>query len=74
MGRGKVQLKRIEDKNSRQVTFSKRRTGLIKKARELSILCDVEIALIVFSARGKLYQFCTELLSSLRSFLPRSLR
>ncbi|CAL5370418.1 unnamed protein product [Camellia sinensis] len=69
MGRGKVQLKRIEDKNSRQVTFSKRRTGLIKKARELSILCDVEIALIVFSARGKLYQFCTG--DSLRKVLER---
>ncbi|KAL7190205.1 hypothetical protein ACSBR2_022479 [Camellia fascicularis] len=69
MGRGKVQLKRIEDKNSRQVTFSKRRSGLIKKARELSILCDVEIALIVFSARGKLYQFCTG--DSLRKVLER---
>ncbi|KAM3753777.1 hypothetical protein ACB098_03G118000 [Castanea mollissima] len=57
MGRKKVVLKRIEDKSSRQVTFSKRRSGLIKKARELSVLCDVEIALFVFSSRGKLYEF-----------------
>ena len=57
MGRKKVVLKRIEDKSSRQVTFSKRRSGLIKKARELSVLCDVEIALCVFSSRGKLYEF-----------------
>ncbi|KNA08331.1 hypothetical protein SOVF_163550 isoform B [Spinacia oleracea] len=57
MGRGKVELKRIENNISRQVTFSKRRTGLLKKAKELSILCDAEIALIVFSSRGKLYEF-----------------
>ncbi|KAL4304286.1 hypothetical protein GQ457_10G026750 [Hibiscus cannabinus] len=57
MGRRKVEIKRIEDKNSRQVTFSKRRSGLIKKARELSVLCDVEIALVVFSSRGRLYEF-----------------
>ncbi|XP_007043954.2 PREDICTED: agamous-like MADS-box protein AGL27 isoform X1 [Theobroma cacao] len=57
MGRRKVQMKRIEDKSSRQVTFSKRRSGLIKKARELSVLCDVEIALVIFSSRGRLYEF-----------------
>ncbi|KAI4303484.1 hypothetical protein MLD38_039107 [Melastoma candidum] len=57
MGRGKTQVKRIENDISRQVTFSKRRTGLLKKAFELSVLCDAELALIVFSSRGKLYQF-----------------
>ncbi|WJZ81715.1 hypothetical protein VitviT2T_001538 [Vitis vinifera] len=57
MGRKKVELKRIEDKSSRQVTFSKRRNGLIKKARELSVLCDVDVAVLVFSSRGKLYEY-----------------
>ncbi|KAK8516786.1 hypothetical protein V6N13_080878 [Hibiscus sabdariffa] len=57
MGRGKVELKRIENKINRQVTFAKRRNGLLKKAYELSILCDAEVALIVFSSRGKLYEF-----------------
>ncbi|KAJ0980149.1 hypothetical protein J5N97_008404 [Dioscorea zingiberensis] len=57
MGRGKVELKRIENKINRQVTFSKRRSGLLKKAYELSVLCDVEVALIVFSNNGKLYEF-----------------
>ncbi|KAK8699477.1 hypothetical protein V6N13_115560 [Hibiscus sabdariffa] len=57
MGRRKVEIKRIEDKNRRQIAFSKRRSGLIKKARELSVLCDVEIALVVFSSRGRLYEF-----------------
>ncbi|KAG1354674.1 putative MADS-box transcription factor 17 [Cocos nucifera] len=57
MGRGRVELKRIENKINRQVTFSKRRSGLLKKAYELSVLCDAEIALIIFSSRGKLYEF-----------------
>ncbi|KAF3327681.1 MADS box protein [Carex littledalei] len=57
MGRGRVELKRIENKINRQVTFAKRRNGLLKKAYELSVLCDAEVALIVFSSRGKLYEF-----------------
>ncbi|XP_028769080.1 MADS-box transcription factor 6 [Neltuma alba] len=57
MGRGRVELKRIENKINRQVTFSKRRNGLMKKAYELSVLCDAEVALIIFSGRGKLYEF-----------------
>ncbi|KAG6678612.1 hypothetical protein I3842_14G089100 [Carya illinoinensis] len=57
MGRGKVQMKRIEDKTSRQVTFSKRKGGLMKKARELAMLCDVEVALMIFSDRVRLYEF-----------------
>ncbi|KAJ0791691.1 putative transcription factor MADS-type1 family [Helianthus annuus] len=57
MGRRKLEIKRIEDKSSRLVTFSKRRSGLFKKARHLSVLCDADVAVIVFSARGKLYEF-----------------
>ncbi|KAK4410759.1 Agamous-like MADS-box protein MADS1 [Sesamum angolense] len=57
MGRGKVELKRIENPTNRQVTFSKRRSGLLKKAFELSVLCDAEVALLVFSPSGKSYQF-----------------
>ncbi|CAH8383696.1 unnamed protein product [Eruca vesicaria subsp. sativa] len=57
MGRGRVEMKLIENKINRQVTFSKRRNGLLKKAYELSVLCDAEVALIVFSSRGKLYEF-----------------
>lgn len=64
-----MELKRIEDKSSRQVTFSKRRNGLIKKARELSVLCDVDVALLVFSSRGKLYQFSSG--NGLTSILQR---
>ncbi|CAN6678733.1 unnamed protein product [Malus baccata var. baccata] len=57
MGRGKIEIKRIENTTNRQVTFCKRRNGLLKKAYELSILCDAEIALIVFSSRGRLYEY-----------------
>ncbi|KAJ6882953.1 transcription factor CAULIFLOWER A-like [Populus alba x Populus x berolinensis] len=57
MGRGKVVLERIENKINRQVTFSKRRNGLLKKAYELSLLCDAEVALIIFSSHGKLFEF-----------------
>uniref|UniRef100_A0A0V0HPI5 Putative ovule protein n=1 Tax=Solanum chacoense TaxID=4108 RepID=A0A0V0HPI5_SOLCH len=57
MGRKKVEIKRIEDKSSRQATFSKRRNGLMKKAKQLSILCDVDVAVLVFSSRGRLFEF-----------------
>nr|UXR27441.1 MADS transcription factor SEP1a [Staphisagria picta] len=69
MGRGKVELKRIENKINRQVTFAKRRNGLLKKAYELSVLCDAEVALIIFSTRGKLYEFCSS--SSMLKTLER---
>ncbi|KAI3796580.1 hypothetical protein L1987_39258 [Smallanthus sonchifolius] len=59
MVRGKTQMRRIENATSRQVTFSKRRNGLLKKAFELSVLCDAEVALIVFSPRGKLCEFAS---------------
>ncbi|ANM66285.1 Transcription factor MADS-box superfamily [Arabidopsis suecica] len=57
MVRGKTEMKRIENATSRQVTFSKRRNGLLKKAFELSVLCDAEVALVIFSPRSKLYEF-----------------
>ncbi|XP_003592353.3 MADS-box transcription factor 17 isoform X2 [Medicago truncatula] len=59
MGRGKVIMERIHNKINRQVTFSKRRSGLLKKAFELSVLCDAEVALIIFSSLGKLFQYST---------------
>ncbi|CAF2264624.1 unnamed protein product [Brassica napus] len=60
MARGRVEVKRIENKVNRQVTFSKRKGGLLKKAYELSVLCDVEVALIIFSSSGKLYEFSSD--------------
>ncbi|KAI9200700.1 hypothetical protein LWI28_011863 [Acer negundo] len=60
MARGKVQMKRVENPVHRQVTFCKRRAGLLKKAKELSVLCDADIGLLIFSAHGKLYELATK--------------
>ncbi|KAG4398564.1 hypothetical protein AAZX31_08G063600 [Glycine max] len=68
MGRGKIVIRRIDNSTSRQVTFSKRRNGLVKKARELSILCDAEVGLIVFSSTGKLYDYAS---TSMKSVIER---
>ncbi|KAJ7537505.1 hypothetical protein O6H91_11G008500 [Diphasiastrum complanatum] len=59
MGRVKLEIKKIENPTNRQVTYSKRRNGLIKKAYELSVLCDIDIALLMFSPSGKLSQYAT---------------
>uniref|UniRef100_A0A0D9W3C8 MADS-box domain-containing protein n=1 Tax=Leersia perrieri TaxID=77586 RepID=A0A0D9W3C8_9ORYZ len=59
MGRGKIAIKRIDNATNRQVTFSKRRGGLMKKARELAVLCDADVGLIVFSCTGRLYDFAS---------------
>lgn len=68
LGRGKIEIKRIENTTNRQVTFCKRRNGLLKKAYELSILCDAEVALIVFSSRGRLYEYSN---NSVRATIDR---
>ncbi|KAK8586173.1 hypothetical protein V6N13_130695 [Hibiscus sabdariffa] len=64
MTRQKIEIKRIVNTAARQVTFSKRRRGLFKKAHELSTLCDAEIALLVFSATGKLFEYSSTRFSS----------
>lgn len=57
MAREKIKIKKIDNITARQVTFSKRRRGLFKKAQELSVLCDAEVSLIVFSSSGKLFEY-----------------
>ncbi|XP_053406164.1 myocyte-specific enhancer factor 2A-like isoform X2 [Mercenaria mercenaria] len=59
MGRKKIQISRIVDERNRQVTFTKRKFGLMKKAYELSVLCDCEIALIIFNSANKLFQYAS---------------
>ncbi|KAJ8768861.1 hypothetical protein K2173_023856 [Erythroxylum novogranatense] len=68
MTRQKIQIKKIDNITARQVTFSKRRRGLFKKASELSTLCDAEIALIVFSSTGKLFEYSN---SSVKQVIER---
>lgn len=68
MTRKKIQIKKIDNISSRQVTFSKRRKGLFKKAQELSTLCDADIALMVFSATSKLFEYAS---SSMEQVIER---
>ncbi|WVZ23130.1 hypothetical protein V8G54_001674 [Vigna mungo] len=68
MTRKRIQIKKIDNISSRQVTFSKRRKGLFKKAQELSTLCDADIALIVFSATSKLFDYAS---SSMQQVIER---
>ncbi|KAL8262396.1 hypothetical protein R6Q59_023745 [Mikania micrantha] len=70
MVRTKVDLKHIEDVQRRRVCFSKRRTGLMKKAHELSVLCNADIGVVVFSAAGKLYDFASSS-SSIQQIIRR---
>lgn len=81
VGRRKIPIEYIQDDRSRQVrtatndvpptrhvmqvTFQKRKTGLMKKAMELSKLCNCRIGLIVFDANGKIYDCKTEDMTSL---------
>ena len=59
MGRKKITITRISDERNRQVTFTKRKFGLMKKAYELSVLCDCEISLIIFNSQNKLFQYAS---------------
>ncbi|KAL0367920.1 UNVERIFIED_CONTAM: MADS-box protein SVP [Sesamum calycinum] len=68
MAREKIQIRKIDNVTARQVTFSKRRRGLFKKAEELSVLCDADVGLIIFSSTGKLFEFAS---SSMKEILER---
>ncbi|KAJ9674002.1 hypothetical protein PVL29_023514 [Vitis rotundifolia] len=68
MAREKIKIRKIDNVSARQVTFSKRRRGLFKKAEELSVLCDAEVALIIFSSTGKLFDYSS---SSMKDILGR---
>nr|ABK34952.1 APETALA-3-like protein [Chimonanthus praecox] len=68
MGRGKIEIKRIENSTNRQVTYSKRRGGILKKAREITVLCDAEVSLIMFSSTGKFSEYCSPSTTTKRIF------
>ncbi|KAK8572314.1 hypothetical protein V6N13_047918 [Hibiscus sabdariffa] len=59
MGRGKIEIKRIENSSNRQVTYSKRRNGIMKKAKEITVLCDAKVSLIIFASSGKMHEYCS---------------
>uniref|UniRef100_A0A5B7BVC5 Putative AP3 n=1 Tax=Davidia involucrata TaxID=16924 RepID=A0A5B7BVC5_DAVIN len=68
MARGKIQIKRIENSTNRQVTYSKRRNGLFKKAHELTVLCDAKVSIIMFSSTTKLHEYISPSITTKRFF------
>jgi hypothetical protein len=54
----KLQTKKLQEENNRRSTFAKRGNGVLKKACELSILCDTDVAIIAFSPTGELLYYC----------------
>lgn len=72
-GRQKIEMKRIEDDEDRLVTFSKRRSGIYKKASELVAMCGVEVGLFIFSPTGKAFSFAHPSIQSITDrFLNRN--
>ncbi|CAH8309728.1 unnamed protein product [Eruca vesicaria subsp. sativa] len=61
MGRAKLEIKPIQKSTNRQITYSKRKKGLIKKAYELSTLCDIDLALLMFSPSDRLCLFSSQI-------------
>lgn len=70
MARGKIQIKRIENSTNRQVTYSKRRNGLFKKANELTVLCDARVSIIMISTTNKLHEYISPSLTYVYIFFP----
>ncbi|RPA86906.1 hypothetical protein BJ508DRAFT_301709 [Ascobolus immersus RN42] len=68
MGRRKIAIEPITEERNRSVTFLKRKAGLFKKAHELSVLCSVEVAVIVYGSNRRLYEYCS---SDMHSMLSR---
>nr|ABR18735.1 MADS-box transcription factor HAM63 [Helianthus annuus] len=68
MARGKIQIKKIENSTNRQVTYSKRRNGLFKKANELTVLCDAKVSIIMVSCTEKLHEYISPSITTKQFF------
>lgn len=68
MGRRKITIKQITDPKLRHITFNKRKNGLIKKAAELSMLCNVNMLLVFEDGAGNLVQFSKNKINSINNF------
>nr|AAS45970.1 deficiens [Mazus reptans] len=68
MARGKIQIKKIENQTNRQVTYSKRRNGLFKKAHELTVLCDAKVSIIMISSTQKLHEYISPSITTKQMF------
>nr|QHU79752.1 transcriptional factor Rlm1 [Metschnikowia australis] len=77
MGRRKIEIEPLGDERTRTVTFVKRKAGLFKKAYELSVLCDVDMAVIIVGS-DRVYEYLSvdtkELLNYYKHQSPHELK
>lgn len=57
MGKHKTNLSPLRDEKLRNITFNKRKMGLLKKATELSVLCNVKVYLMFTDMHNNLFRF-----------------
>ncbi|KAF8404049.1 hypothetical protein HHK36_008926 [Tetracentron sinense] len=38
---------------------SLRKNGIIKKAKEIAVLCDAQVSLVIFSSNGRMSEYCS---------------
>lgn len=78
MGRRKIEIQPLTDDRNRTVTFVKRKAGLFKKAYELAVLCQVDLAVIIVGNNDKVYEFSSvdtsELLKTYLRVAPHELK
>ncbi|KAE8798105.1 APETALA3-like MADS-box protein [Hordeum vulgare] len=55
-----METKRVEEASRRQASYSRRRSGIMNNARELAVVCDAQVAIVMLSATGKHHHFCSD--------------
>ena len=71
LGKKKIKISKIENKTASQITYYKRKKGLIKKAMELSLLCEVDIFLVIIDKKGRLSITCSQ--NSIEDFIKKNI-